>query len=71
MKVILVFDLPEERKDLEYALRGVDYSIVLDDLKNWLRNEYKYVEHTEEEYNIIEKVRNMINELSIERNLPE
>jgi len=55
MQAILIYDLPEEKDDLEYALKAVDMNLVIHDFQTWLRNELKYVEHTEEEYALLEK----------------
>jgi len=41
-KAILVFTLPEEREEFELAQKAVQYSIVLSDYSNWLRQMYKY-----------------------------
>ena len=65
-KAVLVFNVPEEREELYYAQHGIDYSIVLEDFDNWLRQKYKY----EDQVNItIEEVRAKLCELKNERNL--
>lgn len=42
MKAILEFNLPEEQEELNYALKGHLYSIIIDDFDNELRKRYKY-----------------------------
>lgn len=42
MKTILKFTLPEERDELNLALRGMDYFAALWDIKKELRNHKKY-----------------------------
>lgn len=42
MKSTLEFNLPDEQEELNMALNGHKYSIVLDDLDSWLRNISKY-----------------------------
>ncbi len=41
-KAILVFTLPDEREEFEMAQKAIQYSIVLSDYSNWLRQLYKY-----------------------------
>lgn len=67
MKAILEFNLPEESNEFELAQKGIDYSIILSELDNWLRNKLKYEELSEEEYTIYEGVRNKLLELAGER----
>lgn len=66
MKVVLEFNLPEDREEYDYALDGILYSIVIDDLDNWLRAKHKY---EDQETITIEEVRSKLNELKNERNL--
>jgi hypothetical protein len=63
---ILKFPLPEEIDAFNYALKGIDYSIVLDDLDQWLRSKSKYEDI---ETITIEEVRGKLWELKSERNL--
>lgn len=41
-KAILEFNLPEDENEFIFAKNGIKYSIVLDDLDNWLRGKTKY-----------------------------
>lgn len=42
MKGILTFDLVEEQMDFLTAVHASDFVAVIDDLYNWLRDNYKY-----------------------------
>jgi hypothetical protein len=66
MKAILEFNMPEDREDHKYALHGIEYAIILEELDNWLRNMFKYEDKVKID---IEVVRSKIYELLKERNL--
>lgn len=42
MKVVMVFKLPEEKDQFEYAQRGADWMNVVDDMVKWLRDRVKH-----------------------------
>jgi hypothetical protein len=42
MKAILEFNLPEEDEEYRHAVHGIDYSIVIDEIDNYLRGQLKY-----------------------------
>ncbi len=66
MKGVLEFNLPEDEEDFYYAQNGILYSIVLEDLDNWLRNKVKY---EDQETISIEEVREHLTKLLKERDL--
>jgi hypothetical protein len=66
MKAVLEFNLPEDEESFEYAKNGISYSIVIDELDNWLRAKYKY---ENQETITIEEVRDKLAELMNERDL--
>ena len=68
-KAILEFNLPEEQDEFELAQNGVKYSIVLEDLSMWLRNEMKYKDHPEAHYNILDEVRRKLHEIMEENGI--
>lgn len=43
-KATLTFSLPEEREEYDLARKGMDYSIAIDEFRNFLRYRYKHVE---------------------------
>ena len=51
MQAILKFDLPEEKQEFEYALKGAIAHVVLENLWNHLRSKLKYEELSEETEN--------------------
>ena len=42
MKAKLEFNLPEENEEFKHAIRGVDYSIAIDDFSRIMRSHLKY-----------------------------
>lgn len=58
MKAILVFKLPQEQEEYELAVNGVNYSIVLEEVDNALRQMEKY---EDKEIITIEEARKLIN----------
>jgi hypothetical protein len=66
MKGILEFNLPEDHEDFMYAQNGILYSIVIDELDNWLRSKVKYEDKSTLK---ISEVREKLNELLQERGL--
>lgn len=71
MKAILEFNLPEEREEFELASNAAQYSIVLDDLDEFLRRKLKYESETysEEQLGIYEEVRKHLWDLRNEREI--
>ena len=57
MKAILEFTLPDEQDEHTLALKGGRYYCALYDFSQVLRNHVKYVTHTDEEYALVEKLR--------------
>jgi hypothetical protein len=64
MIAILKFKLPEEREEFELAQNGVGYSIVLEELDNWLRTKTKY---ENQETVTVNEVRTKLRELLEDR----
>lgn len=69
MKVTLSFDLPEERDNLDCALKGNDYKIIINDLDQLLRSKLKYETLSEEVHLALTDVRRCLHDLKLERNL--
>jgi len=69
MKTILEFNLPEETEELDSALNGPKYKSILIELDNHLRDTLKHQELTEYEYDIYDKVRSKIYELTEDENI--
>lgn len=42
MKLVVTYDLPDERRDFEMAFHGADFQAVLRDLAHLLRQKIKY-----------------------------
>lgn len=64
MKAILEFNLPEDQDDFNYATNGFNYYMVLVEMDQWLRSEYKY-NGKEDMYEVREKLR----EIYLENNV--
>ena len=63
MKAKLTFDLPEDKYEWENALRADAMYSVLWDLSQELRTLWKYEELSEEEWNMVERIRNKFYEI--------
>lgn len=55
----LEFNLPEDEDAFKLAQRGVDYFSVLHNIKNELRNWYKYGQSAE---NVLKAIRDLVND---------
>jgi len=69
MKATLTFNLPDEESNLNYALKGIDYKIALDDVESYLRTRIKHEEVTEEVRDTLKEVRQFIIDSKLGRNL--
>ena len=70
MKAILEFNLPEEQTEFDLAVNGNKWSFVAWKIDQELRSKIKYSESiTEEQRDIYQEVRNLINEYMIEQSL--
>jgi hypothetical protein len=69
-KVILEFDPTEDREDMESAINGWKWKMLVWDLDQHLRSELKYNDSiTGEVYKALEKVRDHLHELKSESGL--
>ena len=64
MKAKLIFNLPEDQDDFNYANNGFKYYMALVEMDEWLRSEYKY-NGKEEMYEVREKLREIIFENNV------
>ena len=64
MKAKLIFNLPEDQDDFNYATFGFNYYMALVEMDEWLRSEYKY-NGKEEMYEVREKLREIIFENNV------
>lgn len=62
MKAILEFNLPEESDDFRYAINGEEYHIALYNIREDVRQMWKYQELSENEYKIVDEIYQMINQ---------
>lgn len=69
MQATLTFNLPEDREDFELASKAVDYSIVLNDIDQFLRSKIKHSDATEEQQKVYEEIRMQLRTYAIERNI--
>ena len=69
-KVILEFDLIEEKDDIEMAINGYKYRLALWDLDQYLRSETKYNDNLDEKtWDAYDGVRNKIREIMNENTI--
>jgi hypothetical protein len=69
VKVLLVFDVPEEREELKLHQDGPAAHAVLSRVARELRIVRKYEEHTEAEYQIAERIEALLNVEAAEEGL--
>ena len=70
MKAILEFNLPEEQPEFDLAVNGSKWSFVAWKVDQELRSKIKYSESiTEEQRDIYQEVRNLINDFMVEQSL--
>ena len=63
-KVTLEYDFNEEREEMESAINGWKWKMVVWDLDQRMRSIYKYEDkHNEEVYGMIDKLRNELREM--------
>ena len=69
-KVILEYDFNEEREDMECAINGWKWKMVVWDFDQRMRAIYKYDDHhTQEVYDMIEKLREELRGMLVEQGL--
>jgi hypothetical protein len=61
MKAKLSFDLPEDEHEFYCANKGKDMFVVLWNLQQELRKLYKYEELNEDEWQIVERLQDFLN----------
>jgi len=70
MKSTITFNLPEEQEELENALNGTKYKIILRDLDEMLRSRIKYDEELDEsQEKIYQELRDSLQEAFDDWNL--
>ena len=62
MKALLEFNLPEDESEFYCANKGTAMLNVLWELQQELRKLYKYEELNQDEYKIVERLRNFLND---------
>ena len=65
MKVVLKFNLPDERTEAELALHGPEWSAVVWEMDTYLRNKVKYQGGGEE----VQEIRDYLHAMLADRNL--
>jgi len=65
-KGILEFELPEENPEFKRAVHATDVICVLDEIKQYCRNQLKHGEHSEETDKILEEIQSIAWEISDE-----
>ena len=62
MKATLEFNLPDDGDDFRHAVNSVEYFIALNNIREDVRQIWKYQELTENEYKIVDEIYRMINQ---------
>jgi hypothetical protein len=69
-KITLEYDFNEEREEMESAINGWKWKMVMWDFDQRMRAIYKYEDnHTQEVYDVIEKLRDELREMLSENGL--
>ena len=55
----LEFDLPEETSEFKRAVNALAVVCVLDEIKNYCRNQIKHCEHSDETIKILEEIQSI------------
>ena len=69
MKATLEYNLPEEQPEFELAVNGAKMQLVLWEMDQWLRVQYKYMpdnEYSKDKYETYEKCRDKLRDLMLE-----
>jgi len=69
MKARLTFDLPQDKYEWENAMRADAMFCALWDLSQELRTLWKYEELSEEEWKMVERIRDKFHEILQEHNI--
>jgi len=70
MKATLEFNLPDDQHEFDMAIQGSSMYLALWDLSQELRSMWKYQQYkTEEEYAIVETIRDKFHEILSEHNI--
>ena len=69
MKVELSFNLPEEEEDFRAAINGHKLRSITYDFDQWLRNQIKYEDLTDEEYQTLQKCRDQFKAMFYDEDL--
>ena len=63
MKAKLIFNLPEDQTEFDFAIQGSNMYSALWDISQELRTLYKYEELDEKEWKMVEKIRDKFYEI--------
>jgi len=71
MKAILEFNLPEDKKDFDFATQGLNWWSVCWDMDQWLRGQMKHPssDMSDDTYEALQKCREKLQELINDSNL--
>jgi hypothetical protein len=62
MKAVLEFNLPDDAEDFHYAVNGEAYHEALNNIRENVRQIWKYRELPEEQWNLVDEIYQMINQ---------
>jgi len=62
-KIKMIFNLPEDQAEFDFAIQGGNMYSALFDISQELRTLWKYEELSEEEWKIVERIRNKFFEI--------
>mgnify|MGYP000471389687 FL=1 len=62
MKAVLEFNLPEDGDDFRHAINGEQYFIALHNIREDVRQIWKYNSLPEEQFDLVDRIYQMINQ---------
>jgi len=62
MKAVLEFNLPEDGDDFRHAVNGEQYFIALHNIREDVRQIWKYNSLPEEQFDLVDRIYQMINQ---------
>lgn len=62
MKAVLEFNLPEDGDDFRYAINGEAYREALNNIREDVRQIWKYRKLPEDQFNLVDEIYQMINQ---------
>ena len=57
MKVVLIFNIPDDRDEYRLAEKGKDFYLAMYDYSQYLRTEWKHGNYDDKEFEVLDKIK--------------